>query len=387
MLSSMPLFAVNVGGPTISDGEVTWLSDDTSGAGFTANFAAAFAIDTDSSTNVSNTNDPSVNFTGRSDNLLDQAMLTLDPKDYTVPDAVFDSWRYDHNGGENLEYLFNVTPGKYRVDLYFSEPTKDAAGKRVFDVQIEGTTVLDNFDIFAETGGQSVAVGRSFVVDSNNSVLDLKLINQTSIAVLQGIRIAEANTDVDRSFNPSTFTATSITQINKGDVVELQPGIYKLSTAELDALLDNSTNQRTNMTLRGVPGQTILDFTDQSDVEWIQFDKWVQGHNNHYTGMTFDGLTFLNAGVNINRGTGFTIQNSIFDGYEGKTHSSSDRVLAIWVTDNATVKNNYIRWNNTSENINAVGMGQGISNIFSSNKVEGLLKKAHRVLESQWRTY
>ena len=374
MLNGTPLYALNVGGPTLSADGVTWLSDSTANAGFTANYVEAHA-NADSTTNSIDVSDPSVSFTGRADNLLDQSVLTLNPNDYATTDAVFETWRYDHDGGENLEYNFGVTPGKYRVDLYFVETSEESVGSRVFDVLLEGVTVLNDFDIYSVTGGKNIAVGRSFVVDSN-SQLDLKLINQTGTSILHAIRVAEATPDIDRSFNPSTFNAANINQIQDSDVVELQPGTYQLSSADLDALLGNSTGQRNNITLRGVPGQSILDFRSQSTVEWIQFDKWVQGHNNHYIGMNFDGLTFLNAGIFVNRGTGFTIQNSIFDGFEGKTHPNNDRILSVWKTDNASLLNNYVRWNNTSENINAIGVGGGNNGHVMGNKVEGLLRKA-----------
>ncbi len=375
MLSGSPLYALNVGGPTIQVDGLTWMSDAEVISGVTNNFTAAYAHDTDNTTSGNDTSDPSVSLTGRSNALLDQSALTLSPQDYLAPDAVFQSWRYDHRGGENLRYGFAVSPGKYRVDLYFTEPSKDAIGERVFDIRLEGATVLSSFDIYAETGAGATAVGRSFVVESD-STLDVELVNQTGVAILQAIRVSNASSDIDRSFNPSTFTAVNINLIQAGDVVELQPGTYRLSQADLEALLDNANAQRNNITLRGVPGQSILDFRMQSDTEWIEFDKWVQGHNNHYVGMTFDGLTFLNAGILVNRGHGFVLRNSVFDGYEGKTHEANDRVVSVWYTDNAVVENNYIRWNNTTRNINALAVGQGIGDYIVGNKIEGLLRKA-----------
>jgi hypothetical protein len=375
MLNGAPLYALNVGGPTVQVDGQKWTSDDERVAGVVSNFAAAYAQDTDSTINASDTIDPSVSLTGRSDALLDQSSFTLAPQDYAAPAAVFQSWRNDHRGGENLRYEFAVSPGKYRVDLYFAEPSKDAPGERVFDIWIEGVSVISSFDIYAEAGGAGTAVGRSFVIDSD-STLDVELVNEAGIAIMHAIRVATASPDVDLSFNPSTFTAANISLIQAGDVVELQPGTYAPSQADLDALLDNASAQRNNITLRGVPGQTVLDFRGQANTEWLEFDKWVQGHNSHYLGMTFDGLTFLNAGIFVNRGHGFVLRNSIFDGYEGKIHEANERVVSVWYTDDAVIENNYIRWNNTTRNINALGVGQGVGDHISGNKIEGLLRKA-----------
>lgn len=41
-----------------------------------------------------------------------------------------------------------VPNGKYQVTLRFSENQYKAANKRVFDVRIEGATILTSFDIF-----------------------------------------------------------------------------------------------------------------------------------------------------------------------------------------------------------------------------------------------
>lgn len=53
-------------------------------------------------------------------------------------------------------------PQGYNVKLYFSEPDKVSAGKRVFDVEIEGKKVLTGFDIAAEAGGSCRTIIKEF---------------------------------------------------------------------------------------------------------------------------------------------------------------------------------------------------------------------------------
>ena len=50
----------------------------------------------------------------------------------------------------------------YTVRLHFAETTYDAAGKRRFNVDINGHRVLTDFDVFAEAGGRNKAVVRDF---------------------------------------------------------------------------------------------------------------------------------------------------------------------------------------------------------------------------------
>lgn len=63
-------------------------------------------------------------------------------------------------------YSLSVAPlpagQAYTVRLHFAETTYHAAGKRRFDVDINGQRVLTDFDVFAEAGGADRAVVRDF---------------------------------------------------------------------------------------------------------------------------------------------------------------------------------------------------------------------------------
>ncbi len=49
-------------------------------------------------------------------------------------------------------YRVKVPDGTYTVTLKFCEPRYEAAGKRVFDVRLQGKKAIENLDIFAEVG-------------------------------------------------------------------------------------------------------------------------------------------------------------------------------------------------------------------------------------------
>ena len=57
----------------------------------------------------------------------------------------------------------------YTVNLHFAETYFTAAGDREFNVLINGTQVLTNFDIFAATGGENMAIIKSFSTTANSS--------------------------------------------------------------------------------------------------------------------------------------------------------------------------------------------------------------------------
>jgi hypothetical protein len=56
-----------------------------------------------------------------------------------------------------------------RVTLYFVEHFWSAAGKRLFNVIINGNEVLTDFDVFADAGGQFIAVQHTFTTTANAS--------------------------------------------------------------------------------------------------------------------------------------------------------------------------------------------------------------------------
>ena len=83
-----------------------------------------------------------------------------------------------------------VAAASYTVRLHFAELFQTAAGKRVFNVAINGTTVLSNFDIFATTGAEFKATLRDFTATANASgQIVIKLTTVTDNATIEGIEI------------------------------------------------------------------------------------------------------------------------------------------------------------------------------------------------------
>jgi hypothetical protein len=77
----------------------------------------------------------------------------------TTTPALYGSVRYG-----DVTYNFPVPNGSYIVTLKFAEVSGLAPGQRVFNVRLNGATVLPNFDIAAAAGGPGIAVDRTFPV-------------------------------------------------------------------------------------------------------------------------------------------------------------------------------------------------------------------------------
>ncbi len=89
---------------------------------------------------------------------------------------IFQDFRY---GKDKLVYQFNNLPnGNYRVEFYFIEPwigiggEKYAEGKRVFDVAINGKTVINDLDIWQEAGVNTV-LKKVVSVNITNGKMDI----------------------------------------------------------------------------------------------------------------------------------------------------------------------------------------------------------------------
>jgi Ca2+-binding RTX toxin-like protein len=108
-------------------------------------------------------------------------------------DPLYQSYRY----GKDFGYGIDLADGTYQIELQFVETYWTAAGKRVFDVHLEGVQSASNVDIFAAAGrGNVYSVFRTVTVTDGQ--LDIRLeangTDDRDTASLAGlvIRAAEA---------------------------------------------------------------------------------------------------------------------------------------------------------------------------------------------------
>lgn len=111
---------------------------------------------------------------------------------------LFQTFRY---GRDKLRYGFPVADGNYQVELYFAEPwyglgNINATGWRLFDVAVNGKTMLKNVDLFKEAGFAG-AVKKVLKVHVTNGHLDLNFPHVASgQAIISAIAIATANKNI-----------------------------------------------------------------------------------------------------------------------------------------------------------------------------------------------
>lgn len=89
-------------------------------------------------------------------------------------------------------YQFALPDGTYQVTLKFAELWANGANKRKFAVDLNGRRVLDNFDIFAVSGGRYKATDRSFSTTVTGGRLLIAFTGQVGNALICAIEAVAA---------------------------------------------------------------------------------------------------------------------------------------------------------------------------------------------------
>jgi poly(3-hydroxybutyrate) depolymerase len=99
-------------------------------------------------------------------NTVDVSVIGSNPP----PAALFNNERY---GAMSYTIPGFTAGGTYAVTLYFAETLLASSGSRLFNVFINGSAVLTNFDILSNAGGQNKAVAMAFTTaaDGNGQVI------------------------------------------------------------------------------------------------------------------------------------------------------------------------------------------------------------------------
>lgn len=105
----------------------------------------------------------------------------------TADDALYRTIRYS---SQDFRYKIPAKSGVYTLNLHFAECTFDQEDARLFHVDVNGSRLLSEFDIFDEAGGKDKALVRSF---SNVSAVDgfvtVDFVNKKNFAVVAAIEL------------------------------------------------------------------------------------------------------------------------------------------------------------------------------------------------------
>ncbi len=164
-----------------------------------------------------------------------------------APQAVYQTERW----APSTYTIPGLTAGsQYTVTLQFAEIYWTAAGQRLFNVSINGTQVLSNFDIFATAGGENIAIAKTYTATANSSgQIVIQFTNGSADnAKISGIEIASAGSGGGSSAPsaPTGLTATvaSASQINLSWGASSTTGVtYSVFRSTTSGFTPSSSNQ------------------------------------------------------------------------------------------------------------------------------------------------
>lgn len=105
-----------------------------------------------------------------------------------APQSVYQSVRYGTNFSYDVPLLEPEVD--YVVRLHFNELYFTSSGSRVFDVSINGTQVLSNFDVYAAAGAANKAIVEEFTIPTDvNGNLNIQFMSTINNAMVSGIEV------------------------------------------------------------------------------------------------------------------------------------------------------------------------------------------------------
>lgn len=134
----------------------------------------------------------------------------------TSDPTLYRTERWDPPTAPEMNYTFSVANGTYTVRLHFAENWSPAfaVGVRVFDVNIQGSLVFDNLDVFAQAGARTALI-KTATATVASGTLTIGFIHQVDDPFIDAIEIIPT-TDTTPPSVPGSLTATvaSSSQIN-----------------------------------------------------------------------------------------------------------------------------------------------------------------------------
>ncbi|HLE00879.1 MAG TPA: malectin domain-containing carbohydrate-binding protein [Bdellovibrionota bacterium] len=119
--------------------------------------------------------------------------------DASAISGALDDYLYQHERYGNFYYDVPVANGTYNLTLKFAETYWTSSGQRVFDIAVNGTTVVNNLDIFAKVGADTAydlvlpvtvtngAIKVEFDTDVDNAKVGALLIEPVSAGSLPAV--------------------------------------------------------------------------------------------------------------------------------------------------------------------------------------------------------
>ncbi len=124
-----------------------------------------------------------------------------------APQSIYQTERY----ADTTYTIPNLTPASTStVNLHFAETYWNGPRRRLFNVAINGTPVLSNFDIFATAGGRNIAIVESFTATASSAgtITIAFTTGAADLPTINGIQILTAAAASSPAFTLSASSAS-----------------------------------------------------------------------------------------------------------------------------------------------------------------------------------
>jgi hypothetical protein len=219
---------------------------------------------------------------------------SFEPVKGTKDWPLFQAFRY---GQDKLKYHFPVPDGDYQIELYFTEPwyglnNMDAKGWRMFDVAVNGKTVIKDLDIWA-TVGYNAAFKKAVTAHVTGGQLTISFPHvESGEAVISAIAIATKNQQINSVQRSQTTINSAQTQLwmetgdmcysdSKTTISNLPPNLYGAEWLRMV-----SSNQ--SGTLSGFKVNTDAQVYIALDAAISQKPEWMQTYEDTKTTLQTD---------------------------------------------------------------------------------------------------
>lgn len=164
-------------------------------------------------------------------------------------------------------YRFTAPAGSYAVTLKFAEIYYNGSGKRVFNVNLEGTTTIASLDVFAAAGGRYIAYDRTFNVNVSDGILNIGFVAISNSVKINAIEVQPLSALPPAGTATPTLTPTA-TPTSGG------PTATRTATATATPTA-TATGVAPSFSLRVNAGG--LNFVDSHGATWQADQAWSAG--------------------------------------------------------------------------------------------------------------
>ena len=197
----------------------------------------------------------------------------------TTQDEIYKSERSTNASKQSFTYNIPVTNGEYEINLHFAEIYWGAtgggpggSGKRIFDVTLEGNSILSNFDINAEVPAMTALI-KTFSTSVTDQSIDITFsasLDQPKLSAIEifgeGSLLSEPDEVIIESLN---FINCPTETLYVGDVIDLDLEFFPSNTSNKtvaftasDAVgIDHSSGVLTALS----PGEIVVTATSLSN--------------------------------------------------------------------------------------------------------------------------